>query len=160
MTVSPPKGLKFENSIIPGIEISGSLILTQKCLLTDRFSLKTRQQTPMFAIESYRAFQSSGNDGIMDVTSGVGTVEMTTSALRLPLGVATPVTLPSSTSTLHTGHLRRISPPRSRIAEQRASTRVCEPPSMYPSSSCIIELRDRPTRLMRVHIHAAEILSA
>ena len=144
----------------PGIGTSGSAMLTQKCGVTERFSLNTRQITPMFLIASYCAFASAGRPGIMRDTRGVGTVEITASAGIVSAAVRTPVTRPRSITTSSTGSPRRTSPPRDRIASTRAVTNVPVPPSMWPSSSCISDLRERPSRLMRVQIQAAEMSSA
>src|ERR1700733_4641676 len=146
--------------MIPGIAMSGSLIFTQKCGLTERFSLKTKQQTPILTIESYRTFQSVGRSGTIVEINGVGTVEITASASMTPLAVSTPVTRPSLTKTFCTAQLVEMRPPLSKMAEQSAFTNVWLPPSIYPSSSCIIDLRERPIRRIRVHIHAAETFSA
>jgi hypothetical protein len=54
--------------------------LTQKCGLTDRFSLKITQQMPIFFAASYRLFHASGNSGIKGETFAIGMVEMTKSA--------------------------------------------------------------------------------
>src|ERR1700760_1198204 len=99
----------------PGISMSGSLTLTQKCGGMERLSLKTRQQTPTLGIASYFAFQSSGRVGAIFETSGVGTVEMTASAGIKPLGVSTPVMRPSCSLILRTGVEVQIEPPRERM---------------------------------------------
>ena len=72
----------------------------------------------------------------------------------------TPVTRPPATSTCEAGALSTTAPAFFPIASTSAWISVSEPPSMWPSSSCIIERREVPMRLMRVQIHAAEMLSA
>src|SRR3954453_8661890 len=54
----------------------------------------------------------------------------------------------------------RIRPPKDSIAAESALMSVSLPPSIYPSSSSNSDFRDRPTRLTRVQIQAAEMFSA
>ena len=129
-------GRGFENSIRPGTEMSGSLILTQKLGDTDRFNLKTRQQIPIFLIASYSALHSAGRSGTIAETSGVGIVEITASASTTPFGVATPVTDPSLVVNSSAGHLRRIS--RSRGQRRAFGSRLRYTQAPLPSSSYAI----------------------
>jgi hypothetical protein len=105
-------------------------MLIQKCGLTERFNLKTRQQTPMLMIASYFDFIDAGKSGTMAETNGVGTVQMTASALSVPSRVSTPMTRPCLVSTFWTGQPTRTVPPSFSIAAQSVSTSVWLPPSM------------------------------
>jgi hypothetical protein len=73
--------------------MSGTMIFTQKCGVTDFLILSRRQHIPMLLIASYFSFQSCGECGTTAGTSGIGIVETTASAKTTPFGVRTPVTL-------------------------------------------------------------------
>src|SRR5262250_1867861 len=102
----------------------GSMILIQKCRVTDFLSLNKRQHTPILLIASYFAFQSLGRSGTIVDISGVGMVEITASAQTTPPGVSTPVTRSPSERTRTAGLESRMWPPKAVIAAQSALTRV------------------------------------
>ena len=81
-------------------------------------------------------------DGLRQVrrrrgTNGSGTVEMTLSKVRCSPPTRTPRTRPSSITMRCTGLDSRTSPPWRWMSACRASSRVDEPPSRYPSFSRI-----------------------
>ena len=78
--------------MIPGIRMSGSEMLTQKCGVTDRLHFK--QKTADADVFDGVIFSFPVRREVRDLadTSGVGTVDITASAGTKPFGVATPVT--------------------------------------------------------------------